>query len=46
MVDKDELRAGRVVTANLAEELISRADESAARIDRTKSWIERQDLAE
>ena len=37
---------GRVVTANLPEDLVLRMDEIAARIDRTKSWIIRQAVAE
>ena len=37
---------GRVVTANLPEELLSRMDEVAKRIDRTKSWIVRQAVSE
>ena len=36
----------RVVTAKLPGELISRLDEIAHRIDRSKSWIIRQALAE
>lgn len=37
---------GRVVTANLPKELVSRMDEVARRIDRSKSWIVRQAVAE
>ena len=37
---------GRVVTAKLPDELVSRLDEIADRIDRSKSWIVRQALAE
>jgi len=37
---------GRVVTANLPRELVSRMDEIAARIDRSKSWIVRQAVSE
>lgn len=37
---------GRVVTAKLPDELVSRMDEVADRIDRSKSWIVRQALAE
>lgn len=36
----------RVVTAKLPEALVLRLDEIAARIDRSKSWIIRQALAE
>ena len=38
--------AGRVVTANLPAELAGRLDEIATRIDRSKSWIIRQAVAE
>jgi predicted transcriptional regulator len=37
---------GRVVTAKLPNELVSRMDEVADRIDRSKSWIVRQAVAE
>jgi predicted transcriptional regulator len=37
---------GRVVTAKLPDELVSRMDEVAERIDRSKSWIVRQAVAE
>lgn len=37
---------GRVVTAKLPDELVSRLDEVAERIDRSKSWIIRQALSE
>lgn len=37
---------GRVVTAKLPEDLVSRIDEVADRIDRSKSWIVRQALME
>lgn len=37
---------GRVVTANLPSTLVSRMDEIALRIDRSKSWIVRQAVAE
>ena len=37
---------GRVVTANLPDDLVSRMDEVAERIDRTKSWIVREAVAE
>jgi predicted transcriptional regulator len=37
---------GRVVTAKLPDDLISRMDEVADRIDRSKSWIVRQAVAE
>jgi predicted transcriptional regulator len=37
---------GRVVTAKLPDELVSRIDEVADRIDRSKSWIVRQALME
>lgn len=36
----------RVVTTSLPAELAQRLDEIAARIDRSKSWIMRQALAE
>lgn len=37
---------GRVVTAKLPDELVSRMDQIAERIDRSKSWIVRQAVAE
>lgn len=37
---------GRVVTANLPDDLVSRMDEVANRIDRSKSWIVREAVAE
>lgn len=37
---------GRVVTANLPDDLVSRMDEVAERMDRTKSWIVREAVAE
>jgi predicted transcriptional regulator len=37
---------GRVVTAKLPEDLVTRMDEIAERIDRSKSWIVRQALTE
>ena len=37
---------GRVVTAKLPEELVSQMDEIASRIDRSKSWIVREAVAE
>lgn len=37
---------GRVVTANLPDELVSRMEEVADRIDRSKSWIVREAVAE
>jgi predicted transcriptional regulator len=37
---------GRVVTAKLPEDLVSEMDEVAGRIDRSKSWIVRQAVAE
>ena len=37
---------GRVVTAKLPEDLVSQMDEVADRIDRSKSWIVRQAVAE
>lgn len=37
---------GRVVTANLPDDLVSRMDEVADRIDRSKSWIVREAVAE
>jgi predicted transcriptional regulator len=36
----------RVVTAKLSDVLASRLDEVAARIDRSKSWIIRQEVME
>lgn len=37
---------GRVVTANLPADLVSWMDEVAGRIDRSKSWIVREAVAE
>lgn len=37
---------GRVVTAKLPGDLVSQMDEIAGRIDRSKSWIVRQAVAE
>ena len=37
---------GRVVTANLPVELVSRMDETAQRIGRSKSWTVRQAVTE
>lgn len=37
---------GRVVTAKLPEDLVSEMDEVAGRMDRSKSWIVRQAVAE
>jgi predicted transcriptional regulator len=37
---------GRVVTAKLPQDLVLRMDEIAERIDRSKSWIIRQAVAE
>jgi predicted transcriptional regulator len=37
---------GRVVTAKLPEDLVSEMDSVAARIDRSKSWIVKQAVAE
>ena len=37
---------GRVVTAKLPDELVSRMDEIAGRIERSKSWIVRQAVSE
>jgi predicted transcriptional regulator len=37
---------GRVVTAKLPDDLVAHMDEVADRIDRSKSWIVRQALAE
>ena len=39
-------KGGRVVTANLPLDLVSRMDEIAARIDRSKSWIVHQAVSE
>jgi len=36
----------RVITANLPGELVSKLDEIASRLERSKSWIVRQALAE
>ena len=36
----------RVVTANLPVDLVTRLDEIAARMDRSKSWIIKQAVAE
>jgi len=38
--------SGRVVTANLSSDLVARLDQAAERIDRSKSWIVRQAVAE
>lgn len=37
---------GRAITAKLRFELVSRLDEVARRIDRSKSWIVRQAVSE
>lgn len=37
---------GRVVTAKLPDELVSRMDEIASRIDRSKSWIVREAVSQ
>lgn len=37
---------GRVITAKLPDDLVSRMDEVAGRIDRSKSWIVRQAVTE
>ena len=37
---------GRVVTAKLPDDLVSQMDEVAGRMDRSKSWIVRQAVAE
>ena len=37
---------GRVVTAKFPDALVSRVDEVASRIDRSKSWIVRQAVTE
>ena len=37
---------GRVVTAKLPADLVSRMDEVAGRIDRSKSWIVREAVTE
>lgn len=37
---------GRVITAKLPDDLVSKMDEVADRIDRSKSWIVRQAIAE
>ena len=36
----------RVVTAKLPDDLVSRLDEVASRIDRSKSWIVREAISE
>ena len=38
--------SGRVVTAKLPDELVTEMDEVSSRIDRSKSWIVRQAVAE
>ena len=45
-VNYPEPSIGRVVTAKLPDDLVSRMDEIADRIDRSKSWIVRQALSE
>jgi len=37
---------GRIVTANLPEDLVARMEAVANRIDRSKSWIVREAVAE
>ena len=37
---------GRVVTANLPDDLVSQMDEVADRIDRSKSWIVREAVSQ
>ena len=37
---------GRVVTTMLPDDMVSRLDEAAERLDRTKSWIVREALGE
>ena len=37
---------GRVVTAKLPDDIVTRMDEIAIRIDRSKSWIVRQAVTE
>jgi predicted transcriptional regulator len=37
---------GRVVTAKLPDDLVSRMDEIAVRMDRSKSWIVREAVTE
>jgi predicted transcriptional regulator len=37
---------GRVVTAKLPDDLVHRLDEAAGRMDRSKSWIVREAVAE
>ena len=39
-------KVGHVVTAKLPNDLVSRLDEIAVRIDRSKSWIVREALTE
>ena len=46
MFDTMSTKTGRVVTANLPEDLAIRLDEIAERIERTRSWIIRQALVE
>lgn len=40
------MSAGRVVTANLPEDLVSKLDRIAKRIERSKSWIIKEALQE
>lgn len=37
---------GRVITAKLPDDLVSRMDEAATRIDRSKSWIVREAVSQ
>lgn len=37
---------GRVITAKLPDDLVTRLDEVAGRIDRSKSWIVREAVSE
>ena len=46
MIGFEMAEEGRVVTAKLPDDLVSRMDEISDRIDRSKSWIVRQALVE
>ena len=43
---RDMTDDGRVITAKLPDDLVSRLDEIAARMDRSKSWIVREAVTE
>lgn len=40
------MSTGRVVTANLPDDLVAKLDHFSARLDRSKSWIIKQALSE